>query len=199
MRRAAAANETCALRRSGSEPEAFTEVYETLAMGVLRFLAKRTLDGEVARDLTAETFALAYRGRRRFRGRTDAEASGWIFSIARHLLSHYVRSGIVERKATERLGIQLSAISESDHERVVELVGLESERARIAQELTRLARDQQDAIQLRVIDELPYAEVAARLRVSEPTARARVSRGLRVLAATLESAPSPLCLEETTS
>ena len=34
---------------------------------------------------------------------------------------------------------------------------------------------------MRVVDDLPYEEVARRLGVSEPTARARVSRGLRAL------------------
>jgi RNA polymerase sigma-70 factor (ECF subfamily) len=37
------------------------------------------------------------------------------------------------------------------------------------------------AIELRIVRELPYPEVAAELGVSEQTARARVSRGLRAL------------------
>jgi RNA polymerase sigma-70 factor (ECF subfamily) len=39
------------------------------------FLARRTFDVEVARDLTAETFAQAFEHRGRFRGQSDAEAS----------------------------------------------------------------------------------------------------------------------------
>lgn len=38
---------------------------------------------EVARDLTAETFAQAFRGRRRFRGTTEAEAPAWLYTIGR--------------------------------------------------------------------------------------------------------------------
>jgi len=41
---------------------------------------------------------------------------------------------------------------------------------------------------MRIIDQLEYPEVARRLQVSEAAARARVSRGLRQLATTLEHA-----------
>ena len=45
-----------------------------------------------------------------------------------------------------------------------------------------LPEDQRRAVELRVIDECGYADVAVKLGVSEQTARARVSRGLRALA-----------------
>ena len=40
---------------------------------------------------------------------------------------------------------------------------------------------QREAVRLRVVDELEYDELAARLSISAQTARARVSRGLRAL------------------
>jgi RNA polymerase sigma-70 factor (ECF subfamily) len=41
-------------------------------------------------------------------------------------------------------------------------------------------------VRLRVVDELGYAAIASRLGISEQTARARVSRGLRALAAAVD-------------
>ena len=41
--------------------------------------------------------------------------------------------------------------------------------------------DQREAIQLRVVDERGYGAVSEVLEISEPAARARVSRGLRAL------------------
>jgi len=190
MRRAHRPQPTCALRRSATDPVAFETVYEQHATGILRFLARRTLDAEVARDLTAETFATAFDARRRFRGRTDAEAAGWLFGIARHLHARYVRDGVVERRATARLGIQLPPLDGDDYERVRRLADLDGVRPRLIEELGRLTPGQQAAIHLRIVEELPYDEVAARLDVSEPTARARVSRGLRELSAALERHPS---------
>jgi RNA polymerase sigma-70 factor (ECF subfamily) len=168
---------------------AFGQVYEQHAGGIVRFLARRTLDVEVARDLAAETFATAFRSRRRFRGTTDAEAAGWLFGIARHLHGRYVRTGIVERRATQRLGIQLPPLDEEDYERTDRLADLAGIRSILLDELERLPADQQMAIRLRIVEELPYPEVAARMCVNEPAARARVSRGLRELADALERHP----------
>jgi RNA polymerase sigma-70 factor (ECF subfamily) len=49
--------------------------------------------------------------------------------------------------------------------------------------LDALPQDQREAVRLRVLDERTYAEISQRLGVSEQTARARVSRGLRALRA----------------
>lgn len=170
------------LRRARTEASAFTDVYSVEAPALLVFFARRTFDIEVARDLTAETFAQAFEHRRRFRGSTDAEAAGWLYGIARHQLSRYVRRGVVERKAVQRLGIQVPPVSADDLQRILDLAELGDMRGRLAAAFSSLPADQGAALRLRVIDERSYADVAARLGVSEQTARARVSRGLRRLA-----------------
>ena len=48
--------------------------------------------------------------------------------------------------------------------------------------MAALPEEQRRAVELRVIEECGYADVAVMLGVSEQTARARVSRGLRTLA-----------------
>ena len=175
------------LRRARSEPSAFTDVYGALARDMLVFFTRRTFDVEVARDLTAETFAQAFEHRRRYRGGSDAEAAGWVYGIARHQLSHYARRGVVERKSVERLGIRVPAVSEDDYERIVELAGLSQLRAQVAAAYTGLDDDHREVLSLRVIDERSYAEVAGALGISEQTARARVSRALRRLTSLAEA------------
>jgi RNA polymerase sigma-70 factor, ECF subfamily len=189
MRTARRVEASCDLRRSVDEPAAFSAFYREHATRLLAFVARRTFDVEVARDLTAEAFAQAFRSRRRFRGTTDDEAAAWLYAIARHLLSRYVRRGVVERRAIEQLGIRMPALEAGDYERVVQLAGLAEIRAAVSEAFERLRPDQRDAVRLRVIDELSYGEIAARLAISEPNARARVSRGLRQLAEALEAAP----------
>jgi RNA polymerase sigma factor (sigma-70 family) len=174
------------LRRARREPSAFGGFYAAQSRQLLAFFARRTFDVEAARDLTAETFAQAFEHRRRFRGSTDAEAAGWLYGIARHQLSRYARTGRVERKGVERLGIQVPAVSEDDYQHIVELAGLAELRDRVAAAFGELSDDQRDALRLRVIDERPYCEVARMLGISEQTARARVSRALRRLADAVE-------------
>jgi RNA polymerase sigma-70 factor (ECF subfamily) len=55
--------------------------------------------------------------------------------------------------------------------------------------MSELSTAQRDALRLRVVDDLPYSTVAARLGISEPTARARVSRALRALAQAFDQLP----------
>jgi RNA polymerase sigma factor (sigma-70 family) len=181
---------TSSLREARDRPAAFVDFYEAHARNVLVFFARRTFDVEAARDLTAETFAQAFEHRRRFRGRTDAEAAGWLYAIARHLLARYARRGAVSRRAVERLGIEVPAVTEDDLERIVDLAGLSRLREQVAAAFAELPLDQHEALRLRVIDERSYGEVAATLGVSEQTARARVSRALRRLADSLDTNPT---------
>jgi RNA polymerase sigma factor (sigma-70 family) len=168
------------------QPSELADLYSTHSRRLLAFFTRRTFDVEVARDLTAETFAQAFEHRRRFRGSSEGEAAAWLFGIARHQLSRYARTGRVRRRAVERLGIRLPEVSDDDYERIVELAGLAEVRGRVAAAYSDLSGDQREALRLRVIDELPYADVAQTLGVSEQTARARVSRGLRRLADAVE-------------
>jgi RNA polymerase sigma-70 factor (ECF subfamily) len=163
----------------------FSDLYARHSERILRYLARKVLEPEVAVDLTAETFAQAYLGLHRFRGDTEEEASAWLFGIARNLLRRYVRKGAAERRAIERLGIDVPPLDAEDHSRIEELAGLADVRAAARNGLANLPEDQRRALVLRIVEELPYPEVAERLDVTEVAARARVSRGLRALAASL--------------
>jgi RNA polymerase sigma factor (sigma-70 family) len=176
-----------ALRRSSREPEAFVGFYDWHAQRLLAYFARRVYDADVALELTAESFAQAYIGRRRFRGSTDGAAAAWLYTIARRQLSRYFRTATVRRKALERLGLEAPLVDGAQRARIDELAGLDDLRVSVRIELARLSGPQRDALELRVVDELTYAEVARRLGVSEQAARARVSRGLRALAAALDS------------
>lgn len=164
-----------------ADPEGFVPFYRGEAKAVLVFLTRRTLDPEVALDLTAETFAQAWRGWPRVRANSSEEMRAWLFTIARRQLSHYLRTGYAQRKAIARLGIRVPSVHEDDLAAIEDAAGLAELRRELAVELGRLSAEQREALQLRVVDEMPYEEVARRLGVSEPAARARVSRGLRAL------------------
>lgn len=174
------------LRRAADDPAAFDELYDQLAARVLVFFTRRVLDGQLALDLTGETFATVFQRRRNFRGTTTEEQEAWIFAIARSQLSHYWRRGRVERAALERLRVEVPVMGDAELERVDELAGTEQLRARVAQELSRLPDDQRQAVQAHVVEERPYSELSDEWGVSEQAIRARVSRGLRRLGATLD-------------
>jgi RNA polymerase sigma-70 factor (ECF subfamily) len=180
------------LRRARLDAEAFSEFYDEHARRLVAFFVRRILDADVALDLTAETFAQAFAARRSFRGDTDDEARAWLFTIAHRQLAGYLRKGYVDRRARERLGVQLGVPGPEELGRVEELADVQQLRGLVAGGLRMLSGDQRAAIELRVVSELPYDEVARQLQVSEQTARARVSRGLRLLrAAMADTAADP--------
>jgi DNA-directed RNA polymerase specialized sigma24 family protein len=80
----------------------FDGFYRRESEGVLVFFARRTLDPETALDLTAETFGHAYLGWRGLRGESHEERQAWLYTIARRRLTHYLRRGRIERRATPR-------------------------------------------------------------------------------------------------
>jgi RNA polymerase sigma factor (sigma-70 family) len=171
--------------RSGA---GFGAVYAREAETVLMFLARRTLDPALAADLTAETFALAFSSWSRLEGRTEEEVRAWLLTVARRQVSRYLRRSRVERRAVERIGIRVPPVHEDDLAEIERRAGLAELRVVLRDELAKLSLSQREALRLRVVEERPYEEVARMLGVSEATARARVSRGLRALAGWLEPA-----------
>jgi RNA polymerase sigma factor (sigma-70 family) len=178
------------LVQSQQDPEAFAAFFEAYSDRVLGFLVRRVLDPEVAFDLMSETFATALERCRQFRGATAEEEQGWLFAIARTELSQYWRAGKVERTALNRLTVTLPFLTDPEFERIEELAGLAPLVATLPVAMAALPGDQRRAIELRVVEERSYPDVAAALDVAEPAARARVSRGLRALARELSTSPT---------
>jgi RNA polymerase sigma-70 factor (ECF subfamily) len=160
---------------------ALGELFEAEGPRLLAFVTRRTFDAEQALDIVGEAFAVAFERRTKFRGGSREEAVAWLYAICRTQLNHQFRRRGAERRALSRLGVDRPVMGEDERRRVEELAGLAQLRAVVADELERLPADQRAAVRLRVVDELDYDEVAARLDITQQTARARVSRGLRAL------------------
>jgi len=139
------------------------------------------MDPQAAMDLVGETFAAAFVARRRFRGSSDEELAAYLHGIARRQLSHWYRKGSARRKAMDRLGLERPALDDEAYARVEELAHSAPQRAAIRLALAELSGEQRQVLELRVVQEHSYAEIAGRLVISEQTARARVSRALRAL------------------
>lgn len=156
-------------------------LYRQHGEALLLFFVRRTADPELALDLWSETFAQALSGKRRYRGRDDEQATAWLYAIGRRQLALYYRRGYAERRAMTRLGIERPAAAAVVEAEIIRRAGLGELRRELAAALATLSEDTRRAVQLRVVEERSYADVARELSVSEQAARARVSRGLRAL------------------
>ncbi|HEY2536286.1 MAG TPA: sigma-70 family RNA polymerase sigma factor [Solirubrobacteraceae bacterium] len=167
-------------------PDDFTRLYRRHAQSLLLYFQRRVHEPELARDLLAETFASAIAGGLGFRGSTDAELSGWLWGIARNALAEQRRRDEGERGRRRRLGRARPGLTDREIERVEELAGIADLREAVVQHMARLPDEQREALRLRVLEDLPYSEIAARMSTTQNTVRARVSRGLRALNAALK-------------
>jgi RNA polymerase sigma-70 factor (ECF subfamily) len=157
------------------DASAFRELYERYADRIYGYHLSRSRDSHAALDLTAETFAQVWLCRGRFRDEAAGSAGPWLFGIARHILLVSVRRGRMERSACARLGVLAAPERDGGPEPVEEwLEGLD-------EALAGLPDSQQEAILLRVVEDLGYEEAAERLATTPQAVRARVSRGLSAL------------------
>jgi RNA polymerase sigma-70 factor (ECF subfamily) len=162
---------------SRKDPRAFRELYDRWADKLLAYFYRRVLDPEVAADLLAETFAVAYERRRRFRD-VGRPGGAWLYGIAAKELSHWFRRQDVERRAVRRLGVDVPALDEESITRIEELADVDQHRQALAAALDQITGGEREAVELRVVSELGYAEIAERLDCTEGAARRRVHRGL---------------------
>jgi RNA polymerase sigma factor (sigma-70 family) len=158
---------------SDADPAAFALLYERHVGSVYRWLDRRM--GWLAADLTAETFTRAWLLRNRFRDERDGSALPWLLGIAGRLVADAARHDRVETSARERLGLSIELAVDDGRDEVERRL---SPRQMLEQRLAELPAHQRDAIDLRIIDELAYDEVARRLNIRPAAARLRVSRAL---------------------
>ncbi len=187
IRRKPTEQATCLLKAAVTNPELFADVYDRYGEQVLRFIARQTFDVQLAYDLHAEAFAVAFERRAQFRGTTAEEEQAWLFTIARREITALWRRGRVRREAMNRLQLERPALDDAAIERLEEVAELDTLRPVLAAAMDALSPAQREAVEMRVVAELGYEEIAARMDISYDVARARVSRGLRALHDALSS------------
>ncbi|WP_043676244.1 RNA polymerase sigma factor [Streptomyces xylophagus] len=177
----ASMSDASVIERSWDEPEAFAVLFDRHADPVHRYAARR-LGTEVAEDLMAETFTIAFQ--QRFRYNTElADARPWLFGIATNLVGRHRRAEARRLRAIGRLPSAAPADSSGDAvaDRVAARVTAEAVRGQLALALARLPARHRDVLLLVAWADLGYEEVARALEVPAGTVRSRLHRARRKL------------------
>jgi RNA polymerase sigma factor (sigma-70 family) len=173
------------IHEARNDADAFAELYRRQAATIERWFRARVPES-VTVDLTAETFAQAALSLRRFRDLAEGSAAPWLYGIARNLLRKYLEHERVETWARMRLGVAIRLDDEleevHERERATRL------RPALTAALATLPPTQTEAVRLRVVDDLPYDQVASELGCTPLAARLRVLRGLGSLNRALKGA-----------
>jgi RNA polymerase sigma factor (sigma-70 family) len=163
------------------DAEGLNALYDAHARDLLGYFARRSGDPQTALDLLSATFLAALENRGRCRATDESGRVAWLYRIAANTFVDFVRRGASERRAINRLGSERRALTPTEVEVIQEIAGSSELEARVTAAFGELSAQQREALWLHVVEELPYPEVSVALGLSEPAARARVSRGLRAL------------------
>ena len=181
-------NDAELLKAARHDPEAFREFYDRYAVWIRSWFLRHTGSDPASLDLTAETFAQAWHASRRFRDLADGSGAPWLFGIARNLLRQYHKHNRIESAARERMGLQAAFAECEDYERIDERSEASALAPLLRHAVRALPAEQRRALELRVVQQLPYEAVAGRLGCTQNAARLRVSRALRALTTQMTSA-----------
>ncbi len=156
----------------------FEALYNAYFNRVFSFLYRLCRDHHTAEELTQETFLQAYISIHRFKG--GCEMSTWLISIAKHIFGKYLR------KAKKSLGtVELDSLAET----MCAASGDGPETAYIRQYdaqavrnmMAKLPEKYREVLILRTYAELPFAQLARVLDISENSAKVIYFRAKKML------------------
>jgi RNA polymerase sigma-70 factor (ECF subfamily) len=137
---------------------------------------RRRLGASAADDLTAETFAVAYR---RWGDLDPARpVRPWLYGIATNLIRHQWRKERRMLRAYARAGAEAPVAADDT---AVDRLDARMERAPLAAALSELRREEREVLLLHAWAELTDAEIAESLSLPLGTVKSRLSRGRQQL------------------
>ncbi|MET9248857.1 RNA polymerase sigma factor [Nonomuraea sp. NPDC003709] len=165
-------------------PELFTAVHDRYFRDIYLYVAGR-LDTQVAEDIAAETFLLAFDRRDRF----DPEQGGlrpWLFGFATNLVARHRRKEARHYKALARL--DPAPVVEGHENRVVASVSAQRMQPQLAMALASLNGGERNVLLLLALGGLSYDEIAQALGISIGTVGSRLSRARAKIHARIDGA-----------
>ena len=186
-------DDSVVLARSVREPDRFAAIYDRYFGEVYRYVSGR-LGRDVADDLAAETFLVAFRTRDRF-DPARGSVRPWLYGIATTLIGQHRREETRRYRALARAGRRLLD-SESHDDRIADAVTAERLVGRLAAALVELSLGDRDVLLLVAISELSHQEVALALDIPYGTVGSRLNRARKKLRKALGGIDPTLDLEE---
>ncbi|MFD7499325.1 RNA polymerase sigma factor [Streptomyces sp. NPDC059832] len=183
------------IERSWDEPDAFAVLFDRYADDIHRYAARR-LGADVADDLMAETFVIAFQRRRRY-DLSRAQARPWLYGIVTNLVGEHRRAEARHLRALARVaaGVPDEGGGEPMAERVADRVTAESARSALAGCIAKLPPRYRDVLLVIAWGDLDYVEAAEALGVPVGTVRSRLHRARRRLRDALGGS-DPTALQE---
>ncbi|TCC42893.1 RNA polymerase sigma factor [Kribbella capetownensis] len=165
------------LEASVREPDRFTLIFDKYFPQVHGYVARR-LGPDVADDLAAETFLIAFRQRDRF-DRRSGVVRAWLYGIATNLIRRHRRDEVRAWRALAKLPPPLPVTGAE--ELIAAQVTAQGTRRELAAALAKVSAKDREVLLLVALGQLTYDEVAAALGIAYGTVCSRLSRARRIV------------------
>lgn len=151
----------------------YTEYYDK----VYCFLYRLCANGDLAEDLTQETFLQAYTAFHKFRG--ECEMFTWLASIGKHVYFRYLKKNKLDLDSAN-LELVVNTYCEGcvDPEEHMRRKDVEKGVRAIIEGIPKKYRD---VVMLRIYAELPFSQIALLLKISENSAKVIYFRAKKML------------------
>jgi RNA polymerase sigma factor (sigma-70 family) len=154
------------------EPERFAILYDRHHQRVHRYVARR-LGHDLADDLMAETFLIAFQARARY-DPAYADARPWLYGIATNLIGRRHRAETRFWRLIAQTGVDDTV--EPPIDQVTDRVTAQSMRRELASAVAGLPRGQRDVLLLTAAGGLSAEEIASALGIAKGTVHSRLNR-----------------------
>ncbi len=176
-------------RFAAGEAAAFGVLLHRYQRPVFNFIARNVRDGEAAADLLQEVFARVIQSAGEFR--RSSKFSTWLYAIARNLCVDHMRR-MSHRRHASLDAAGGNGIADASAAPFVERIALEQPdvdrsaaagrlRNRIMQAVESLPYEQREVFLMRQVQQMPFADIAIVVGVSENTVKSRMRYALERL------------------
>jgi RNA polymerase sigma-70 factor (ECF subfamily) len=174
-------------RFSRGEAAAFEQLYARYRRQIFTYVLRSARDTAAAEELTQDIFMRVLERAEDFRG--QSKFSTWLYSITRNLCVDHSRKMSFRRhrsldaplRRDEAGGATLGDQTEKPQVPTDRQVESESIRGRLTAAIEALPEDQREVFLLRQVENVPFAEIASIVGISENTAKSRMRYALERL------------------
>lgn len=150
------------------------EIYKEYSTSVYKYLFCLTQNKEISEDLTQETFALAVKDLKKYRG--ECKLSVWLCQIAKHLWYKELKKNKKHNLSFEELGDNF--LYENNLE---ENYLAKEEQIKVFENMQKLDSTTREIIYLRILGNLSYEEIGKILGKTATWCRVNFYRGKQKL------------------
>ena len=167
-------DEMLMLKVKADELDKLTPLFNRYHLQLFNFFVRMTYDKSISQDLTQSVFERIIRYRQSYKD--SMKFKSWVFQIARNVYKDQFRLNKIQVDSSievNRLGVMVDS---NDKEAVEQFKKRQLEEA-----LTKLKPNYREMILLGWLQNIPYAELAVILDISETNVKVRMHRAIKSL------------------